>query len=120
MTKPKLFLLAPGFMANGRREYCPECAEIWGVLNYYPTIKDMVEIIYQPISHPRPGLVELLGEGEHNCPTLVFPRSHVLPDGVQAQTANGYKYLSDARSIGHYLALEYGTAYPRGFSLSSV
>ena len=33
-----LFLLPPGFADNNRREYCPECAEIWGVLSYYPAL----------------------------------------------------------------------------------
>jgi len=27
-----LFLLPAGFADNDRREYCPECAEMWGLL----------------------------------------------------------------------------------------
>lgn len=73
-----LFLLAPGFEDNNRREYCPECSELWGVLSYFPAIKEALEIRYEPIAHPRLGLTALLGEGEWNCPTLV------LAEGVDA------------------------------------
>jgi len=72
MTRDTLFLLAPGFFDNERREYCPECAEIWGVLGYYPAIKASLEIIYQPIAKPRADIVALLGDKNQNCPTLVL------------------------------------------------
>ena len=72
MTRDTLFLLAPGFFDNERREYCPECAEIWGVLNYYPAIKESLEICYQPIAKPRADIVALLGDKNQNCPTLIL------------------------------------------------
>jgi hypothetical protein len=72
MTKDILFLLAPGFEDNGRREFCPECAEIWGVLNYFPAIKEALDIRYEPLAQPRAGLTALLGDGQWNCPTLVL------------------------------------------------
>jgi len=114
MKKPILFLLAPGFEDNERREYCPECAEMWGVLSYYPAIKEAVEIRYETISHPRTGLVKLLGGGRHNCPTLVLPKGTKIPDGVRVKTGNGYDYLPSAQSIGVYFSKIYGTAVPRG------
>ena len=76
MTRDTLFLLPPGFAddasGNLRREYCPECAEIWGVLSYYPAIKQSVEMIYQPIAKPRADLTQRLGDKNQNCPTLVL------------------------------------------------
>ena len=63
MTKPILYLLAPGFEDNERREYCPECAEIWGVLSYFPAIKEAVNIRYMPIDFSRVAMVEMLGGG---------------------------------------------------------
>ena len=72
MTQDILFLLAPGFEDKGRREFCPECAEVWGVLHYFPAIKEALDIRYQPLGHPRPGLVEMLGDGDWNCPTLIL------------------------------------------------
>ncbi len=118
MQKPILFLLAPGFEANtdlgNRREYCPECAEMWGVLSYFPAIKETVEIRYETITHPRTGLVDLLGPGNHNCPTLVLPKGIDIPEGLVVQTGNGYCYLANARDIGIYFAKIYGTPVPRG------
>ena len=59
MTRDILFLLAPGFFDNERREYCPECAEMWGLLSYFPAIKESVDISYQPIKRPRADIVAL-------------------------------------------------------------
>ena len=59
MTRDTLFLLPPGFFDNERREYCPECAEIWGLLSYYPAIKESLQVIYQPIAKPRADIVML-------------------------------------------------------------
>ena len=53
MSKDILFLLPPGFEDNDRREFCPECAELWGVLAYYPAIKESLDIRYVGIKHPR-------------------------------------------------------------------
>lgn len=114
MKKPILFLLAPGFEDNERREYCPECAEMWGVLSYYPAIKEAVDIRYETIAHPRAGLVKLLGEGRHNCPTLVLPKGTKIPNGVRVKTGNGYDYLPSAKVIGIYFSKLYGTPVPRG------
>ncbi len=114
MQKPVLFLLAPGFEDNARREYCPECAEIWGVLSYFPAIREAVDICYETLAHPRKGLVDLLGPGNHNCPTLVLPKDTDIADGFRVDTANGYTYFPSARNIGMYFAKLYGTPVPRG------
>jgi len=114
MQIPILFVLAPGFEDNERREYCPECAEVWGVLSYFPAIREAVKIRYETLAHPRKGLATLLGPGNHNCPTLVLPKGTDIPDGLRVETANGYHYLPSARSIGMYFAELYGTPVPRG------
>lgn len=114
MLKDTLFLLPPGFADNGRREFCPECAEIWGVLNYYPGIQPSLRIYYVTIDHPRENIVQLLGPGHHNAPTLVLAStSPVLrPDIVN--TANGRNYIGKGRHIALYFAERYGIAFPRG------
>ncbi len=113
-----LFLLPPGFEDNGRREYCPECAEAWGLLAYYPAIRESLDIIYEPIAHPRPGLVARLGEGAWNCPTLVLSAAsaNTVPKAVQARvkSENDVSYFGSARDIGAYYAARFGTAHPRG------
>ena len=114
MTRDVLFLLPPGFHDNNRREYCPECAEMWGLLHYFPAIKEGLEIRYQPIEQPRPGLVELLGEGRWNCPTLVLAEGGFRTDEASIETANGRDFLPSARAIGRYYAARFGTPVPRG------
>ena len=53
MPRDTIFMLAPGFEDNNRREFCPECAELFGILSYYPAIRDAVEIVHVGIDHPR-------------------------------------------------------------------
>lgn len=111
MSRDTLFLLPPGFEARGARQYCPECAEVWGLLAYYPAIRETLEVVYQPVTHPRPGLVARLGEGNWNCPTLVL--GEASPHGPGVQTLNTVRIVDNARDLGRYWAALYGTAVPR-------
>ena len=112
MLRDTLFLLPPGFAANGRREYCPECAEMWGVLHYYPALIHTLDIRYQPIERPRAEMVALLGAEHQNCPTLVLADDAPAHDIVKS--ANRARFIDNARDIGVYFAHRYGGAYPRG------
>ena len=114
LNRPILFLLAPGFLDEGRREFCPECAEMWGFLHYYPAIRDALDIRYQALAHPRAGIVALLGDGRWNCPTLVLSEDAPGADGVDMKTANGRRFLGNSRDIARYFAQVHGTPYPRG------
>ncbi len=115
MERDLLFLLAPGFYGDdGARQYCPECAEIWGVLSYFPAIREAVEIVYEPIDHPRPQLTALLGEGEWNCPTLVLAAGADPGPDAHVNEQNGRRMLDNARDIGKYFAHRFGTPMPRG------
>lgn len=41
MKLDRLYLLKPNFMDNGKGPYfCPGCAEIIGLLEFYPTLSD--------------------------------------------------------------------------------
>ena len=114
MKRDTLFLLAPGFMDNDRYEYCPECAEVWGLLAYYPAIKESVEIIYQAISRPRHDIVNLLGATNQNCPTLVLSDGSSEYSGCGIQQCNGLRFIDNAKDIGLYYSQRFGTASPRG------
>lgn len=113
MSKDILFLLPPGFEDNNRREFCPECAEIWGLISWYPAIREALDIRYQPIAKPRTDMVTMIGNDNQNCPTLV------LRDGVEAgshasvKNANGARFLDNARDIAKYFAHRFGTPFPR-------
>ena len=114
MTHDTLFLLAPGFFDNERREYCPECAEMWGLLSYFPAIKESVDINYQPIARPRADIVALLGDKNQNCPTLVLAQDSPSFETCGIKHKNGHRFINNARDIGKYYAARFGTPYPRG------
>ncbi|ABI76427.1 conserved hypothetical protein [Hyphomonas neptunium ATCC 15444] len=114
MTRDTLFLLPPGFEANGQREFCPECAEIWGLIAWYPALKETVDIAYVGIAHPREPLVRLLGPGNHNAPTLVLAAGSPRATSVTYNEAGGHAFLPSARLIARHFAGLYGTPMPRG------
>lgn len=114
MSKDTLFLLPPGFEANERREFCPECAELWGVLHYYPAIKEALTIEYVGIDHPRAPICDRLGDGKWNAPTLIVANPQEIAGQIDVETANGLAYLGSARQIAKYFAIKLGTAMPRG------
>lgn len=114
MTRDTLFLLAPGFFDNERREYCPECAEMWGLLSYFPAIKDSTDIIYQPIAKPRADIVALLGEKNQNCPTLVLSTESPSFENCGILRKSGHRFINNALDIGRYYSQRFGTPVPRG------
>ena len=109
-----LFLLPPGFEDNDRREFCPECAELWGVLSYFPSIKDSVEIRHVGITHPRGPICALLGDGKWNAPTLVLGPAVDTGDNLPFRSANSHFYIDSARGIALYWADKFGIPVPRG------
>lgn len=114
MSKDSLFLLPPGFFSNGRREYCPECAEVWGLLNFFPAILQSLEIRHQPIDKPRPEMVALFGAANQNCPTLLLDVASPGAETPRILTHEGRRFLDNARDIGKYYAERFGTPAPRG------
>lgn len=114
MTRDTLFLLPAGFKEEERWEYCPKCAEISGVMAYYPAIKESVEVIYQEITKPRLQLVERLGDKNQNCPTLVLSPDSPIFENCGIMTRRGERFINNARDIGRYWSQRFGTAIPRG------
>ena len=114
MEKDTLFLLPPGFEDNLRREYCPECAEMWGLLSWFPAIKDSVNIIYVSIEKPRAAMSEILGDKNQNAPTLVLSQSSPEFEDCGIMHYRGQRFINNARDVGKYYAARYGTPYPRG------
>ena len=114
MITDTLFLLPAGFTETDRREYCPECAEMYGLLAYYPSIKNSLNIVYVDIHKPRQEMTALLGDTNQNAPTLLLhPESPVFEDcGIQ--THHEKRFINNARDIGAYYARRFGTAWPRG------
>ncbi len=87
---------------------------MWGLLNYYPTILPVLDIRYEPITRPRPGLTQLLGEEHQNCPTLILDQASAPGPHAALKTYNGLRFLDNARDIGKYFAHRFNTPFPRG------
>jgi len=112
-AKDRLFLLPAAWDDEGTDWYCRECAEVRGLLAYYPQLAEHLDL--QIVSRPKPraAMVELLGEDNQNAPTLVIAdASRQLPDHVEVCEANGRRFVNNARSIGEYLAEVYGISRP--------
>ena len=109
-----LHILPAAFLANDRHEYCPECAEILGVLASFPALEFSLKRIRETLDHPREGLVAVLGEGAWNCPTLVLDADSPALPNCNIKSSNGTRYIDNARDIGRYWAARFGTSVPRG------
>lgn len=113
MNRDQLYLLKPDFHDNARSYYCPGCAELVGLLEFYPQLKHTLEIHYIDYPRPRPELVPLLGEENQSCPVLVLAAAPTdLPQDLKVQQANGHVFVEGAREIGEYFAQVHGTAIP--------
>lgn len=107
----RLFLLNPDwFDDQGGPWYCPPGAVIEGVLNLYPRLKDVTEVIR--VDHPRPraAVVEVVGEADQSCPMLVLDGVFDWPDALVSE-ATGTRYLKD-ENILPYWAARYGIGRP--------
>lgn len=113
MTRDTLFFLPPGFYDRGERQFCPECAELWGVLSWFPAIRESLEIVYVPIDKPRADMVDLLGEKNQNAPTLVMADNSPAFEDCGIMTMRGKRFINNARDIARYYAKRFGTPVPR-------
>jgi len=111
--KDILFLLPADILDEDGPWYCRECAEVRGVLAYYPRLAELLDI--REVAHPRPraALVELIGEAHQNAPTLVIAdEAREVPTHVPVKEANGRRFVDNAKAIGQYLAATYGIGRP--------
>ena len=106
MKLDQLYLLKPHFMDKGKGPYfCPGCAQMVGLLEFYPALKQHLEIRYLDFPRPRPELIELLGEENQSCPVLVLENVPTdLPQTVPLQQAKGRWFVEGANEIARCLA----------------
>ena len=114
MHRDILFLLKHDFPAGpGAAYYCPECAQLNGVLAYYPQLRHVLDVRYVDFPRPRMEILSLIGEANQSCPVLVIadgPPAHV--QGVELPTVNGLHFVAGATDIGNYLAQVHGVGRP--------
>lgn len=114
MNKDRLYLLKPGFMDQGTGPYfCPGCAQMVGLLEFYPVIKQHLEVRWLDFPRPRPGLIDLLGEENQSCPVLVLKDAPPNPPStITIQRAEGRWFVEGANEIATYLAHVQGIGIP--------
>ncbi len=113
MNRDKLFLLKADFLDQGEKFYCPECAQLEGVLSFYPALREKLEVHYVDFPRPRPEVVREIGEANQSCPVLVLGScDNEKCKDLSVKDANGKKFISGAEPIGNYLAKIYGVGKP--------
>lgn len=114
MNKDQLYLIRPDFLDQGKGPYfCPGCAQIVGLLEYYPRLKQSVEVQLVDFQRPRPILVESLGEENQSCPVLVLrAKPQGLPSHIKVLHSNGHCFVEGAAEIATYLAHVHSTSIP--------
>ena len=107
MTKDRLYLLEPDFIADGVNQFCTECAMVEGMLSFYPHLRSQLDIKYIRFARPRPEIVAELGPEHQSSPCLVVadPATAArLAPGVRLQHANGKAFLNDPYLVCDYIA----------------
>jgi len=114
MNQDRLYLLKPGFMDNGKGPYfCPGCAQMVGLLEFYPALNQHIEVRWLDFPRPRPELVELLGEENQSCPVLVLKEAPTSPPpSVPLRQARGHWFVEGANEIATFLAHTRGIGIP--------
>jgi len=101
-------------MDQGKGPYfCLGCAQMLGLLEFYPMLKQKLEVRYLDFTRPRPELVDLLGEENQSCPVLVLKNPPAgSPAFVPIQKEKEHWCIEGADEIARYLAHVYGVGIP--------
>ena len=115
MSKPRLFLIRPGFAdpsAGPGLYHCPHCARIEGLLNYHPQLRTALEVTHVDFPRPRPAIIDLIGEANQSCPAIVFDDPPPTSLDFVQQSPSGLYFATGADAISLYLAAAYDTSPP--------
>ncbi|MCA9193693.1 MAG: DUF3088 domain-containing protein [Planctomycetales bacterium] len=109
-----LFVLKEEFPDGpGRPYFCPHCAEISGVLSYFPKLRHHLDIRYAEFARPRTEIVQMIGEPNQNCPVLILSGQPSM-DAMEFMTGqhSGRYFVSGPREIAEYWSHVYGIPRP--------
>lgn len=110
--KDILFLMKPGFMDGERGPlYCGDSVGVEGLLSFFPSLRDDLDVRYIEPSRPRAPVVALIGEANQSIPVLVLADAQVpKPDDVVVGSGELHRFINDPDAIRHYLSSRYGIA----------
>jgi hypothetical protein len=109
-----LFMLKRSFEDGpGKAYFCPHCAELSGVLAYFPEMHYRLDIRYVDFARPRQELVVLLGEANQNCPVLILASPPPL-DATELVTGQvgGRFFVNGPKAIANYWSHVQGISRP--------
>lgn len=82
-------------------------------MEFYPRLKEALDVRWIDFTRPRPELIELLGEENQSCPVLVLrDGAESLGSLLPSQRAKGRWFVEGANEIACYLARLHGIAIP--------
>ena len=110
--KDRLYMLKPDFLDQGKIYFCPGCAQVEGMLSFYPALREKIEVQYIDFPRPRSRLVAEIGEENQGCPKLVLGGERSVPERVKVSEAKGHRFISEPIEICRYLAGAYGVGEP--------
>jgi hypothetical protein len=110
-----LFLLKPGFEdGDSTRYYCPDSAQVEGILSFYPRLRLEMDVTYLKFPRPRQAIVDLIGEENQSAPVLVVGDAAAIPKQLKPGNAKGRSFFAGEEAIAEYLAVRYGIGWPHG------
>lgn len=110
--KDTLFVLRPGFDDRGAAYFCPYCAQVIGMLTYYPQLRDTLDIVELTYDKPRRPLSDLLGPDHQAAPMLVLGAERRAVANVRIAELNGHQVVEKTIEIMRYLAVTRGLPLP--------
>jgi hypothetical protein len=113
-TRDHLFLLTPLFpdaKLGPGLYHCSECAQIEGLLSFFPFLRSRIDVSYVDFPRPRSAVVPLVGPENQGCPVLVLGAGSTAPAGAKVGPS-GLAFVSGAVAISEYLAAGHGISRP--------
>lgn len=114
-ARDQLFLLPPLFAdakAGTGRFHCPECAQVEGLLSYFPFLRARIDVSYVDFPRPRSEVIALVGAENQGCPVLVIAGEAPATVTVQHHAPTGRNFVSGYAAIAAYLAAVHGISEP--------
>jgi hypothetical protein len=114
MARDILYLLKANFPDGpGLPYFCPDCAQITGVLAYFPQLRYHLDVRYLDFPRPRTEIIDLIGPENQGCPVLIladapFPQASEFVSGEH----NGRKFISGAKAIANYWSVAHQVSRP--------
>ncbi|GLU44771.1 hypothetical protein Musp01_23950 [Muricauda sp. NBRC 101325] len=94
--------------------YCPYCAQVLGILTYYPELKEKLDISFIDFERPRKVIVDLVGEENQGCPNLILEKKEFkgLEKLDYINEHGDYYFINKALLITRFFSDIYGIGVP--------